>query len=224
LYIYANNNPTNVVYSSSNTGCNFYGVANAPVARTTIIASDETSHQQNIPLWVGSLITGASSIHGLVDSISSYLAGTADGLLSYIGASKLNSFQSGLGKYTNWLMGIGIGLDILSSVYNNYTNSNLTAGQKWASFGADVGYIAVKAGASYLAGLGVTKGAVALGYAAMGATLGASVGGVTIGFVGAIAIGAGVVVLGIIAGTILIAVLSDAADNWWESKKEEWFS
>jgi hypothetical protein len=127
LYIYANNNHTNVVYSSSNTGCNYYGVANAPVARTTNIASDETSHQQNIPLWVGSLITGASSIHGLVDSISSYLAGTADGLLSYIGASKLNSFQ-------------------------------------------------------------------------------------------------GVVVLGIIAGTILIAVLSDAADNWWESKKEEWFS
>lgn len=42
--------------------------------------------------------------------------------------------------------------------------------------------------------------------------------------VGAIAIGAGVVVLGIVAGTILIAVLSDAADNWWESKKEEWFS
>ena len=218
LYIYANNNPVNTLYSSSNTGRNYCGVANAPAARTTNISSGATSRQQNIPLWVGGLITGASSIHGLVDSISSYLAGTADGLLSYIGASKLNDFQSGLGKYTNWLMGIGIGLDVLSSAYKNYTNPSLTSGQKWSSFGADVCYIAVKSTLSYLAGFLVTKGAVALGYAAMGATLG------TFGFVGAIALGAGVVVLGIIAGTILISILSDAADNLWNSKKEEWFS
>ena len=64
----------------------------------------------------------------------------------------------------------------------------------------------------------MTKGAVALGYAAMGATLG------TFGLVGATVLGAGVVIAGIIVGTVLIAVLSDAADNLWENIKEEWFS
>ncbi|MBQ9715263.1 MAG: hypothetical protein IJV77_02495 [Clostridia bacterium] len=29
---------------------------------------------------------------------------------------------------------------------------------------------------------------------------------------------------GLVAGTILIAVVSDALDNWWEKKKEEWFN
>ena len=37
-------------------------------------------------------------------------------------------------------------------------------------------------------------------------------------------IGGGVVVLGIVEGTILIAVASDALDNWWEKIKEEWFN
>ena len=47
---------------------------------------------------------------------------------------------------------------------------------------------------------------------------------VIIGIAGAIAIGATVVVIGIVAGTILIAIVSDALDNLWEQKKEEWFS
>ena len=33
-----------------------------------------------------------------------------------------------------------------------------------------------------------------------------------------------IVVVGIVAGTVLIAVISDALDNWWEKKKEEWFN
>ena len=41
--------------------------------------------------------------------------------------------------------------------------------------------------------------------------LGALVGGVPGGII---------VVVGIVGGTILIAVLSDALDNWWENKKE----
>ena len=69
-----------------------------------------------------------------------------------------------------------------------------------------------------------TKGSVILGTAAARYALGATIGGVTIGFTGAIAIGAVVVVVGIVAGTILIAVASDALDNLWEQKKEEWFS
>ena len=66
-----------------------------------------------------------------------------------------------------------------------------------------------------------TKGSVALGTAAAGYALGATIGGVTIWFTGAIAIGA---VVGVVACTILIAVASDALDNLWEQKKEEWFS
>ena len=33
-----------------------------------------------------------------------------------------------------------------------------------------------------------------------------------------------IVVVGIVAGTVLIAVISDSLDNWWEKKKEEWFN
>ena len=98
-------------------------------------------------------------------------------------------------------MGIGIDLDIASSAYNNYMNPNLTTGQKWTSFGADVGYIAAKSGLSYLAGSLVTKGSVALGSAVACFLVGASIGGLTIGFGGAILIGGGVVVLGIVVGT-----------------------
>ena len=33
-----------------------------------------------------------------------------------------------------------------------------------------------------------------------------------------------IIVVGIVAGTVLIAVISDALDNWWEEKEEEWFN
>lgn len=75
--------------------------------------------------------------------------------------------------------------------------------------------------------IGLIVGAIFTGGTLIGAAsyaLGATIGGVTIGFTGAIAIGAVVVVVGIVAGTILIAVVSNALDNWWEQKKEEWFS
>ena len=38
------------------------------------------------------------------------------------------------------------------------------------------------------------------------------------------AVGGGVVVLSIVAGTILISVVSEALDNFWEKKKEGWFN
>lgn len=122
------------------------------------------------------------------------------------------------------LLGIGIGLDVATSAYNNFNNPNLTTTQKWARFGADIGYIGVTSALSYGAGILVTKGAVALGISAIGYSLGATIGGVTIGAVGAISIGAGVVIIGVVAGTIIIAVVSDALDNWWDQKKEELFS
>lgn len=226
LYSYANNNPVGIAYSSSSVGGTsrggmFGSITLSGVTNGSYLSGSNSSGGSG---FLGNLISGVSAMHGVVDRISSYLAGSVDGLISYIGIPKLNGFQGKLNNYSNWLMGIGIGLDIASSAYNNYMNPNLTTGQKWASFGADVGYIAAKSGLSYLAGTLVTKGSVALGSAVACSLVGASIGGLTIGFGGAILIGGGVVVLGIVAGTILIAVVSDALDNWWEKKKEEWFN
>ncbi len=173
---------------------------------------------------VGRLVSGLSSAHGVVDKVSSYLVGSLDGLLNYAGIAKFNGLQLKLSNYSNWLLGIGIGLDIAVSAYDSFNNSNLTTGQKWASFGADVGYIGVTSALSYGAGALVTKGSVALGTTVAGYALGATIGGVTIGFAGAMAIGAAVVVIGIVAGTVLIAVASNALDNWWDKQKEVWFS
>ncbi|MBR3875514.1 MAG: RHS repeat-associated core domain-containing protein [Clostridia bacterium] len=214
-YIYANNNPVNVKINSC-----FSSVKSIDEE----IAS--TSAAGSLPFnslgWFGSMISGLSSVHGFVDKVSSYLVGSMDGLLNYAGIAKLNGFQSKLSTYSKWLLGIGIGLDIAVSAYDNYHNHNLTEGQKWASFVADLGYIGATSALAYGAGILVTKGSVALGTAVAGYTLGATIGGVTIGFAGAIAIGATVVVVGVVAGTILIAVVSDALDNLWEQKKEEW--
>lgn len=80
--------------------------------------------------FFGNLISGASSLHGGIDKISSYLAGSVDGLLTYMNNPKYKGFHNKLNSYSDWLMGIGIGLDIVSSAYNNYMNPNLTAGQK----------------------------------------------------------------------------------------------
>ena len=59
---------------------------------------------------------------------------------------------------------------------------------------------------SYKAGDLLAKGAIALG---------SLVGGVPGGII---------LVVGIVAGTVLIAVISDALDDWLEKKKEEWFN
>ena len=226
LYCYCLNNPINIVYSGASIGGSSSEVMINSVALNSINNGShlDGSNSFGRSVFLGNLISGVSAVHGVIDSVSSYLAGSVDGLISYIDIPKLNGFQGKLNKYSNWLMGIGIGLDIASSTYNNYMNPNLTTGQKWASFGSDVGYIAAKSGLSYLAGSLVTKGSVALGSAVACSLVGASIGGLTIGFGGAILIGGGVVVLGIVAGTILIAVVSDALDNWWEKKKEEWFN
>ncbi|MBR2722425.1 MAG: RHS repeat-associated core domain-containing protein [Clostridia bacterium] len=213
-YAYYGNDP--IDYGSMSTPIGIPIVPRIPVSPS--IASGGSS------AWLGTMINGFASTHRVIDKVSSYLVGSIDGLLNYTGSSRLNGFQSGLNKYSKWLLGLGVGLDIATSAYNNYNNSALSTGQKWASFGADLGYIGVTAAVSYGLGSLVTKASVALGTTAAGYALGATIGGVTIGFTGAIAIGAAVVVVGVVAGTILIAVLSNAIDNWWEQKKEEWFA
>ena len=222
LYSYARNNPVNVQYNASFS--HVKSDARGTIGSVNSVASWGDFSLPNSSGWFGSMISGLSSAHGVVDKVSSYLVGSVDGLLNYAGLAKFNGFQSKLTRYSKWLLGIGIGLDLVASAYNNYHNPNLTTGQKWASFGADIGYIGITSALSYGAGTLVTKGAVALGTTVMGCALGTTIGGVTIGFAGAIAIGEVVVVAGIVAGTILIAVVSNAIDNLWEQKKEEWIS
>lgn len=219
LYCYCENDPVNIQYNSS-----LMNVSNTVGGMIYQISSNRSILTPNSYEWMGTVLAGLSCIHGAVDKVSSYLVGSLDGLLNYAGISKLNGFQSKLSGYSNLLLGIGIGLDVATSAYNNFNNPNLTTTQKWARFGADIGYIGVTSALSYGAGILVTKGAVALGISAIGYSLGATIGGVTIGAVGAISIGAGVVIIGVVAGTIIIAVVSDALDNWWDQKKEELFS
>ena len=38
--------------------------------------------------FLGNLISGVSSLHGIIDKISSYLAGSVDGLLTYMNNPK----------------------------------------------------------------------------------------------------------------------------------------
>ena len=204
LYGYANNNPIGIAYSSFGVGGGLVSyVALSGISNGGQLGGLNSSGGSG---FLGKLISGASSLHGVIDKISSYLAGSVDGLLTYMNNPKYKGVRNKLNSYSDWLMGIGIGLDIVSSAYNNYMNPNLTVGQKLASFGSDVGYIAVTSYLSYKAGDLLAKGVVALG-----ALVGEVPGGI-------------ILVVGIVAGTVLIAVISDALDNWWEKKKEEWFN
>ena len=210
LYSYANNNPINFSYN------NLSAIGSTSVGGGLVSYVDLSGISNGGQLgglnssggsgFLGNLISRASLLHGDIDKISSYLAGSVDGLLTYMNNPKYKGVHNKLNSYSDWLMGIGIALDIASSAYNNYMNPNLTADQKWASFGLDVGYIAVTSYLSYKAGDLLAKGVIALG---------SLVGGVPGGII---------VVVGIVAGTVLIVVISDALDNWWEKKKEEWFN
>ncbi len=216
LYSYANNNPIAIMYDTFN--------GRIVSTLNSNIGMNNSSLQGNIssngsPFMLG-LYGGINSMFNIADALMSYGGGALNGLLSLLGSPRFDNFQSKLSNVSKWMVGIGIGLDILSSAINNYNNDNLTTGQKWSSFGADAGYYVAKTGLSYAAGSLLTSGAVALGTAAGCAAityLGA-------GFLGASLIAGGIVGIAIVGGTILIAVLSDALDNWWERKKEEWFN
>lgn len=226
LYSYANNNPIGIAYSSFGVGGSTSGGMVSFISLSGISNGSQLGgfNSSSGSGFLGGLISGASSICSLLDGINSYLGGTIDALINYIKIPKFNSLHKKLSSCSKWLRRVGIGLELVTSAYNNYKNDDLTYNQKWASFGADVCYIAAKSGLSYLAGELVTKGSIAIGSSFAFTLVGASIGGITITFSGAIIIGACVVGVGIVAGTVLIAILTNAADNWWESKKEEWFN
>lgn len=54
---------------------------------------------------------------------------------------------AGLDKASNWLMGIGIGINVVLSLYNNLTNSNLSSAQKAGNIIGDIVYIAASSAA-----------------------------------------------------------------------------
>ena len=204
LYLYAGNDPVNGVYGGGNVGRS--SETNCGVASWTNIALVGEQATNRSGDYIGNALLRLSSTFSLVDKISSCVAGAVEGLVRYAGNPNLQGLQNSLSQYSKWMIGIGVGLDVLSSAYSNHMNTSLTPAQKWGSFLADVGYIAVSATLSYYAGTMVVKGAVWLG-----AALGGTLGGV-------------VVVVAIVAGTILIATISDKLDNWWEQKKGEWFN
>lgn len=161
--------------------------------------------------------------------ISSLNLSSINGLNLY---SYANNNPIGIAYRTN--VGGATSGGMMSSVtLSGITNGNHLGGPNGSSESGFLGSLissvsamhgVVDSVSSYLAGTLVTKGSVALGSAVACSLVGVSIGGVTIGFGGAILIGGGVVALGIVAGTILIAVVSDALDNWWKKKKEEWFN
>ena len=58
---------------------------------------------------------------GYIENSFSMIAGVIDGVRKIKHLDKL----AGLDKASNWLMGIGIGINVGLSLYNNLTNSNL---------------------------------------------------------------------------------------------------
>jgi hypothetical protein len=73
-----------------------------------------------------------------IDNFSSVFAGRADGILGMLDFNPFLKYSKGLSKFSIVVMGIGIGPDVVMSVYTNFNNDSLTTGQQWGSFGADV--------------------------------------------------------------------------------------
>ena len=146
------------------------------------------------------------TIYNLANKMSSYLSGSIDGLLRYADRTELEGLQTSLAGIFNWLRIAGIFTDIVSSAYDNCINPSFSTAQKAEIIALDSLYIMGTSGLSYAIGSLLVKGAVALG----------SLAG---GFVGGI-----IVVTAVVVGTVLVTMLTNALDNWWERKKEEWFS
>ena len=80
-----------------------------------------------------------------IENSFSMVAGVIDGVRKIKHLNKL----AGLDKASNWLMGIGIGINVGLSFYNNLTNSNLTGSQKAGNIVGDIVYIAASSAATW---------------------------------------------------------------------------
>ena len=148
------------------------------------------------------------------------MSGGVDAGLNYWGP---NGFIKSLGMYSDALSKFGkgmiIGGSILSwhsSVYNNFSNPQYTAGEAFVASALDAAYYTVKGFATYHAGQAVGNAAVALGLAASGAAI--AYWGV--GFMTAFAIGGGVAVLAGFAGAVALYYLGVGVDYLYEELKK----
>ena len=137
LYAYANNNPIGNAYNSSGYSGNISSLISSVNFSNRFVSLNKKFNWPNLDF----LGTG----FGYAENIFSVIAGTIDGIRNIKHLNKL----AGLEKASNWLMGIGIGLNVGLSFYNNLTNSNLSGVQKAGNIVGDIGYIAVSSFATW---------------------------------------------------------------------------
>lgn len=137
LYAYANNNPIGNAYNSSGYSGNISPLISSVNFSNRFVSLNKKFNWPNLDF----LGTG----FGYAENIFSVIAGTIDGIRNIKHLNKL----AGLEKASNWLMGIGIGLNVGLSFYNNLINSNLSSVQKAGNIVGDIGYIAVSSFATW---------------------------------------------------------------------------
>ena len=142
LYSYANNNPIRIAYSSSGAGGSSSGVMVNSLALGGIITPIIGTLNQSF-CWPNLDFLGTG--FGYIENSFSMVAGVIDGVRKIKHLNKL----AGLDKASNWLMGIGIGINVGLSFYNNLTNSNLTGSQKAGNIVGDIVYIAASSAATW---------------------------------------------------------------------------
>jgi len=142
LYSYANNNPIGIAYSVSSAGFSTSGKMMSSLAISgSIILGYGTSNKGFYWSNLDFLGTG----FGYIENSFSMIAGAIDGVRKIKHLDKL----AGLDKASNWLMDIGIGINVGLSLYNNLTNSNLSSAQKAGNIVGDIVYIAASSAATW---------------------------------------------------------------------------
>lgn len=215
-YAYSNNNPIRIAYSHYSTDDRMHNI--------TIHSGSQPSSSNGTYANASNIFGGLyafSNAFALFDQWSGYLSGGLDAGLAYWGPEGFGI--KFLGKYSNALSKFGKGMLIAgsilswgSSVYNNFTNANYTAGEAFAATALDAAYYTAKGVGTYLAGTAVGNAAVSLGIAAGGA----SIAYCGVSFLTAFAISGGVAVLAGIAGAVAIYYLGVGVDLLYEELKE----
>ena len=142
LYAYANNNPIGIAYSSSRVSGTVNGGMVSSVALGGIIISNIGTINHSF-IWPNLDFLGTG--FGYIENSFSMIAGVIDGIRNIKHLDKL----AGLDKASNWLMGIGIGINVGLSIYNNLTNSNLSGSQKAGNIFGDIVYIVASSAATW---------------------------------------------------------------------------
>ena len=135
LYNYADNNPMGIVYNGFCVGLKPVGgmmMASSPIG---IVIPNFGAINYNLS-WPNLDFLGTG--FGYFENTFSMIAGIIDGARKIKHLDKL----AGLDKVSNWLMGIGIGINVGLSIYNNLIDFNLTGAQKAGNIIGDVAYIA----------------------------------------------------------------------------------